>query len=219
MMTTRLQDPCLPELRTLVVACAEANAYDPTWRETLHRHALVIRPQGGDVAGDAASLVAAALCAHPIERVLVLGHLGCRARAGGRSELTPNTAAVAAFHRYADAACSLVRGRARGELSSEHAGEKLDVLVRLANLEACAELHGALRSGAISAHGLVYDPATREVELFDGAGFRRASWAEIQRMISGAGSSFAMSEDDFASPFPARAPSHAPALAAQAGAA
>jgi carbonic anhydrase len=218
MMTPRLQDALPVEVRTtLVITCAEEDAYDPAWWEMLHRHALVLRIGGGDVLADSASLVAAALRAHPIERVIVLGHLGCRVQNHARVELASNTAAVAAFRRYAEAACSLVKRRARGELAPDEAGEKLDLLVHLANLEGCAELHAVLSSGAVHVYAAMYRPATREVELFEGAGFRRLEQSEFGRLITGAGSLPVMRRDDHASAVAALAYSSAPALGAQPG--
>jgi carbonic anhydrase len=220
MMTPRLQDALPLKVRTtLVITCAEEDAYDPAWWEMLRRHALVLRIGGGDVLADSVSLVAAALRAHPIERVIALGHLGCRARNHGRVELAPNTAAIAAFRRYAGVACSLVKRRARGELAPDEAGEKLDLLVRLANLEACPELHAVLSSGAVSVYAAVYQPATREVELFEGAGFRRLEQSEVGRLITGANSLPAKRvEADFASAVAAHAYNGAPALGVQPGA-
>ena len=61
----------------------------------------------------------------------------------------------------------------------------LGLVLGLANLEACPELHAALRCGAVRAYALVYDPATSEVEQFEGAGFRPMSASELACLIGG----------------------------------
>ena len=74
-----------------------------------------------------------------------------------------------------------------------------------------------LSSGAVRVYAAMYRPATREVELFEGAGFRRLEQGEFGRLITGAGSLPAMRRDDHASAVAALACSSAPALGAQPG--
>jgi hypothetical protein len=169
---------------TIILGCAEDNAWERARRSTLREHAVVLRSHDGEATGGLDEAVAALLRTRPIERIVVLGHTGCSARGETASELMQDTAAIAAWYRLAPAARVLTQERTAGRLGEESFRAKLDALVRLANLESCAELHAALRRGAVEVHALVCDGTFGRSELLDGTRFRAIDDAEIARLIS-----------------------------------
>ena len=154
--------------KTIVIACAEASACESTWKSLLRERAVVLRNQGGQVSAATRAALSELIGARPIERVMVLGHVGCVAH--GAAEPMQNTAALTAWHRLAPAVRRLTRERAVG-LPTEDFVARLDTLVQLANLEGCATLHAALRRGDVSAHAAVCDARSGTFALFDGVRF------------------------------------------------
>lgn len=168
--------------RTIVITCAEASACDASWTSLLRDRALVLRSHGGAVNDAARAALPGLLAAGAIERVVVLGHVGCAAC--GSAEPRQNTAVLAAWYRLAPAVRTLARERTVG-LEPEAFDARLDTLVQLANLEGCAELHSALRDGRVSARAAVYDPRNGTVALFDGTRFTPIDAAAFARLIAG----------------------------------
>jgi carbonic anhydrase len=170
--------------RTVVLACADENACAAAWKPLLRDHAVVLRTPGGDGWSGPDSALAALLRTQPVERIIVLGHTPCRASEQAALEPMQNTAAIAAFCRFAQAARTLAAQRAAGQLTAESFRAKQDTLVRRANLEACAELHHALQRGTVEVLAAVYDSERDRVELLDGACFRALGPEELEELIS-----------------------------------
>lgn len=175
-----------PTPRTILLACAEEHGAPRRLKSLLRRHAIVLRTQGGEVCCDADGPLGALLDSQPIERVIVMAHTRCAGRGDGvDTEPVRSTASIGAFQRYAPAAHALAASYTAGRLTREHLSAKLDLLVHMANVEACPQAHAALHAGQLELVGVVWESARARIERFDGLRFVPMDDPELCRLIAG----------------------------------
>jgi carbonic anhydrase len=127
-------------------------------------------PAYGEVLGGVSAIIEYAVAALQVSHVVVCGHADCGAMIGLlHPEKVSSFPTVKSWLRHADAALSVVRGRATpaDEQAALNALIEENVLLQLNHLRTHPAVAGRLAQGSLGLSGWVYDIGEGSVRIYD----------------------------------------------------